>query len=98
MLSATIVNTNYIWNVIGWKNRSVWIGGQRSSGNWRWHGRVNSEIVLSDWEQVQPDPNRDGYCLQVFGDKRAGNGRFENYKWDDTPCSGRNWFVCEKSL
>ena len=79
------------WRSNGW----LWIAGKSVSGKWMWFGRATGEILVADWEQIQPDSSNG--CLQVFDENRASPNRvWENYKWDDTSCGAQRKFVCEK--
>ena len=79
----------------------LWIGGRKSSTNWSWNGRIDTQIHVADWEQLQPDSSfrKDG-CIQVFGLLRASSRHptWQNFKWDDTECTNPRQFVCEKIL
>ena len=83
--------------ILGWREHGwLWLAGKRTNGIWRWYGKTTGQILVADWEQVQPDGG-DNFCLQVF-DRRRANSRkvWENYRWDDTPCGKSQNFVCEK--
>ena len=84
--------------ILAWKsNGLLWVAGKKSGGVWKWFGRATGQIILADWEQIQPDGSGD--CMQIFNGNRAStNNVFENYKWDDTSCNAKKSFVCEKIL
>ncbi|XP_067942626.1 C-type lectin lectoxin-Phi1-like isoform X1 [Watersipora subatra] len=81
-----------------WKSSWAWIGGRKTGGKWQWFGRDQKDIILGDWEQVQPSPNANNYCVQTFDHTRSSSGsNWENFKWDDYSCSASiAAFVCEK--
>ena len=80
----------------------LWIGGRRNpSENWSWEGKIDTQIHVADWEQLQPDSSiRTKGCIQVFGLGRASSRHptWQNFKWDDTSCGSERQFVCEKTL
>ncbi|XP_067941321.1 C-type lectin domain family 17, member A-like [Watersipora subatra] len=81
-----------------WRSSWAWIGGKKTGGKWQWFGRDQKDILLGDWEQTQPSPNLDDYCIHTFDGGRASNGFIaENFKWDDITCTSTpQAFVCEK--
>lgn len=83
-----------MFQTTGWKGEgSVWIGGgQDLHGKWEWHGRVETEIIVGSWGNLEP--NDSGSCLALVGQ----SDRSGNYSWDDYNCKNPRHFVCEKTI
>ncbi|KAF6028549.1 hypothetical protein EB796_013139 [Bugula neritina] len=57
---------------------------------WKWHGRSLENIVLGDWDHLQPNGNASfpGSCISVLGAPK--------YTWDDNGCYSLQRYVCER--
>lgn len=73
----------------GWRTPGqVWLGGGKTvHGQWKWHGRVTTEILVGAWAPNEPSGN--GHCLIMWHDSK--------YLWDDVPCNRSYNFVCERN-
>ncbi|KAF6018994.1 hypothetical protein EB796_022693 [Bugula neritina] len=69
----------------------VWISGKKLDNEpWKWHGRSLENIVLGDWDHLQPNGNTSfpGSCILVLDAPK--------YTWDDYGCYSLQRYVCER--
>lgn len=71
------------------QNPRIWLGGYAltdpsQASNFLWTDGSNMDF--SAWIQEPKQPSGDGRCMEM--------NLFETGKWNDKPCSQKNFFVC----